>query len=149
GLQRPHLLLLLPDRGEDKDRHLAPRADAARHLDPVAIREKEVDDRRVGRLHRGGVERLLRVRGLDHLEARVLEDDAERPPDLHLVVADQDSSHRACAGATGSSGNSTTNVVPCPGRDSTETWPPFASTKPFTIARPRPAPACDGSSAPW
>ena len=48
------------------------------------------------------------------------------------------------------SGNSTTKVVPCPGSDSTETRPPFASTKPLTIARPSPAPACDGSSArPW
>ena len=47
------------------------------------------------------------------------------------------------------SGNSTTKVVPWPGSDSTETCPPFASTNPLTIASPRPAPVCDGSSGPW
>jgi hypothetical protein len=40
----------------------------------------------------------------------------------------------------GSSGSSTTNEVAWSGSDSTQTLPPLASTKPRTIARPRPEP---------
>ena len=38
-------------------------------------------------------------------------------------------------------GSSTTNALPRPGVDSTQMRPPFASTKPFAIARPSPDPA--------
>ena len=60
GLQRAHLLVLLPHRRQHDDRRLAPLADRAAELDAVAVGEDEVDDRRVGRVQRGGVEGLGR-----------------------------------------------------------------------------------------
>ena len=64
-----------------------------------------------------------------------LERDAQRPQHGRLVVDDQD------AGALhGSAGSSTTNVAPPPGVGSTVMRPPWASTKPRLMARPRPVP---------
>ena len=60
-----------------------------RHLDAVAVGQHEVDDRRRRRLQRGLVERLLGRRGLQHLEARLAQDDAQRAQDLGLVVDDE------------------------------------------------------------
>ena len=59
GGQRPHLRLLLADRGEDDDRHLAPLAQPLGHLDAVDVGQHQVEDRRRRRFHRGAVERLL------------------------------------------------------------------------------------------
>ena len=123
----------------------------AGHLDPVAVGQQEVDDRGVRRMQRREVERLLR-RGRGHrLEAGVAQHDAQRPQDLRLVVDDEHAparrAHPTGAG-TGAVGNSTTNVVPCPGRDSTAIVPPFASTKPRAIASPRPDPRWPDRSVP-
>ena len=116
---------------------------ARRHLDPVAVGQQEVDDGGVRRMQRREVERLLR-RGRGHrLEPGVAQDDAQRPQDLRLVVDDEHATARRAhptGAGTGAVGNSTTNVVPCPGSDSTAIVPPFASTKPRAIARPRPDP---------
>ena len=59
GVERPDLLALVADRGEDHDRDLAPAPDVGRDLDPVAVRQHEVEDDRVWRPDRDGVERLL------------------------------------------------------------------------------------------
>ena len=57
--------------------------------DPVAVRQHEVDDRRVGRLDRHGVDRLGGGRGGHHVEAGVAEHHLHRAQDLRLVVADE------------------------------------------------------------
>ena len=54
---------------------LRPLAQRAADLDAVAVGQHEVEDRGVGRLQRGLVERLLRRRGRDHVEARFAQDD--------------------------------------------------------------------------
>ncbi len=104
-----------------------------------------------GGMQRREVERLLRRRRGHRLEPGVAQHDAQRPQDLRLVVDDEHAparrAHPTDAG-TGAVGNSTTNVVPCPGRDSTAIVPPFASTKPRAIARPRPEPRWPDRSVP-
>ena len=121
----------------------------AADLDAVDVGQHEVDDRGVRRLQRGGVERLPRRRRRHDVEARVAQHDPQRPQDLRLVVADEDARgvahggpRRGAAARSRSSGISTTNVVPWPGSDSTQTRPPLTSTKPRTMARPRPEPRC-------
>ena len=88
-------------------------------LDPVAVGQHEVDDRRVGRLDRGAVERLLGGRRRDDLEARVAQHDPQRAQDLRLVV---DRRARArCARSRrrepgSGSGSSTTKLVALAGQ---------------------------------
>ena len=89
GRQRAHLLVLLADRREHEDRHPRPLAQALGHLDAVAVGQHEVDDRRRRRAQRRLIERLLGRRGLQHLEARVAQDDPQRAQDLRLVVDDE------------------------------------------------------------
>ena len=50
------------------------------------------------------------------------------------------------APALGSSGSSTTNVVPCPGSDSTADAPPLASTKPARDRQAEPRAAVAGAA---
>ena len=131
-----------------------PLAQPPRHLDAVEVGQHEVDDGGVRRLQRGGVERLPARRRRHDGVARVAQHDPQRPQDLRLVVADEDArghpcaaapgAAAACSRAVGSSGISTTNVVPWPGSDSTQTRPPLTSTKPRTMARPRPEPRWPG-----
>ena len=91
------------------------------------------------------------VGGGDGLVAGVAQDDLQRAQDLRLVVADEHArggrAHPAASptgGAgrepDGSSGNSSANVVPWPGSDSTQIRPPLTVTSPRAIARPRPEP---------
>ena len=59
-LQRRTFSVLVADRGQDDDRHLrSTRAARALYLYAVAVRQHEVDDRRVRRPYRRAVERLL------------------------------------------------------------------------------------------
>ena len=91
-----------------------------------------------GRIGRA-VERLLGGLGRDRLVAGLAQDDAQRPQDLRLVVDHEDARHAGASTGAGS-GSSTTKDVPCPGSDSTRTRPPLASTRPRTMASPRPDP---------
>ena len=85
-LQRPDLLLLLADGGQHEDRHLAPLAQRARHLHAVAVRQHQVDDRRLRRAHRREVERLRGGFGGHRLEAGLAQHHLQRAHDLRLVV---------------------------------------------------------------
>src|SRR5262249_58082174 len=116
-----------------------------------AVREDEVEDHGLGRAHRRRGERALGgVRRLD-LVAGAAEARPERAEDLRLVVDDEHARpgarHAATVARTGgfAAGSASTNVAPCPTRDSTVSLPPLASAKPRAIASPRPAP---GASAP-
>ena len=151
GLERADLLVLVVDGGQDEDRCVGPLAQAAGDLDPVAIGQDDVDDRHVRRVQRGGVERLLRRRRRDDLEAGIAQHDAQRPEDLSLVVADEDATaHAASTGSRSgtSRGISTTKLVACPGSDSAHTLPPLASRNPRAMARPRPDPRWPVRSVP-
>ena len=142
GVERADLGRLVPDGGQHEHRHLRPLAQPAQDVDPVTVRQHEVDDRRVGRAHRGGVERLLDGLRRDRLEAGLAQHDLQRAQDLRLVVADEDppALRHAAASSGPLSASSTTTVVPWPGTDSSAIRPPFASTKPLAIARPSPEP---------
>ena len=156
--EREHLLVLLPDRRQDEDRHAAPLAQAPADVDAAAVGEHEVDDRRARRAQRGRVERLGRGGGGDGLEAGVAQDDAQGAQDLQLVVADEHAwrvAHPAASptasGArdgAGSSGNSITNVVPWPGSDSTRMRAPLTVSSPRAMASPRPEPRWPARSVP-
>ena len=137
-LQRADLLVLLADRAQHEDRHLRPLAQRLRDLDPVAVGQHEVDDRRRRRVQRGRVERLLDRRRLQDLEARVAQDDLQRPQDLRLVVDDQD--------ALGSCRLS----LRCPAATaSSSAWPPASARPTGCSPRPRrrPRPGATSSSA--
>src|SRR6185503_545921 len=55
GVERPDLLLLLADRGENEDRHLAPRPQLGAYVHSVSVGQNQVDDRRVWVLDGGSV----------------------------------------------------------------------------------------------
>ena len=116
-VERPHLLLLLSQRGQHEDRHLRPLADRAADVDAVPVRQDQVEDGGVGRLERRRVQGVPRALRGDHLEAGVTQDHPQRPQDLRLVVADEDAGHfaaRACAsaGCSAGTGRVSTIVVP-------------------------------------
>ena len=156
GLERAHLLRLLADRREDEDRHLAPGAELARR--PRRRRRRAGRGRRSPR--RGGARRRASsasraVSAPDRLEAGVAQDHLQRAQDLRLVVADEDRGGRRrssrllarCAPRLlrGRPQRQLDHEVgPCPGADSAQTRPPFTSTRPRTIARPRPDPRAGG-----
>ena len=70
----------------------------------------------------------------------------QRTQELRLVVDDEHALAGQVGTSTGSStaGSASTNDAPWPGRDSTQSRPPFASAKPRAIARPRPGPRRSG-----
>ena len=89
GLQRADLVVLVADRGEHEDRHLAPLARRAADLDAVAVGQDEVEDRRVRALQRRDVQRLGGGLRRQRLEAGLAHHDLQRAHDLRLVVADE------------------------------------------------------------
>jgi hypothetical protein len=99
-VQRLDLGLLLADRREHKDRHLAPLAKPSAQLDAVVVGQQQIDDRQVRPCHGGAIERLLGGRGDQDLVAGLAQDQAECAPDLGVVVADENplGSHHAPGG---------------------------------------------------
>ncbi len=127
----------------------APLAELAADLDPVAVGQHQVDDRRVGRAHRGAVERLLRVLGRHRPRSR------RRRSTTFSAAGSAARRRRRARGARRSRRRApptrssslparaaarSRSVVPWPGSDSAQTCPPFASTKPRAIASPSPEP---------
>ena len=96
-------------------------------------------------IHLGRADHAL-LAGADrrHLVAVCLEARAERPPDLGLVVDDQDL-HSTTDSSTGMS---KTNAVPPRTVSSTQIRPPWAVTIAFAIASPKPVPGDSGISFP-
>src|SRR5581483_3618519 len=144
GVERCDLVLLVVDDRQDDDRHRAPAAQLARDVGAASIRENEVEDHGVRRTHGGARQRLLARRGRVDVVARSAQARLERAQDLRLVVDDEDARH-AGTGAPTAAGSSTTKCAP-PSAGSARSVPPFASTKPRAIARPRPAPPCSPSA---
>src|SRR5207244_13403203 len=104
AFQSPNLLLLLADRREHQDRHLAPLPESAADLDTVSVRKHEVDDGGVGWAHGGLVEGFPGAHRRYHLKSGVSKHDLQRPEYLRLVVADKDAPcviHRATLSAKG------------------------------------------------
>ena len=148
GVERGDLLALLADGREDEDRDARPRPQLAADVDPAPVGEDEVEDDRLGRANGGGRQRRLGGRGRVDLVAGAAEGRLERAQDLRLVVDDEDArpARHAATGSGGSAtGRASANEAPCPGCDSAQTRPPFASANPRAMARPRPVP---GASVP-
>src|SRR5262249_42358833 len=57
--------------------------------------------------------------------------------------------HAETSAGLATAGSTTTNVAPCPGFDSAQMRPPFASVKPLAIASPRPAPRVLSPATRW
>ena len=119
GRERPHLLLLLADRGEDDDRHLAPLAQPLGHLDAVDVGQHQVEDRRRRRAapRRASSASSPLLVG-DRLVAGVAEDHPQRAEDLRLVVADEDPRRLAQGPSPAAASKETTKAEPWPGSDS-------------------------------
>ncbi len=102
-------------------------------------------------MRRGRDERGLRGLGGLDVVAGPSQRGAQGAQDLRLVVDDEHSlaAHEAgTAAGTSRRAAPPRSVVPCSGRDSAQMRPPFASTKPRAIARPRPAPARSSPAPP-
>ena len=56
----------------------------------VEVGQSEIDYDEIDWTQRGGLQRALRVRGFQHGKMFELEAGAEKPPDLNLVVNDED-----------------------------------------------------------
>ena len=120
----------------------------AQQRDAVHVGHPDVEQHEVGLLARGRAARGSRVgRDLD-LVALFREDFREQPPDVSLVVDDQNSrrthafsllaSARRASRAT--AGNVMRTLAPPCGALSTSTCPPCSSTIRRTMARPSPVP---------
>ena len=77
-------------RGEEQDRHIALRAQATRHLEPVHARHHDVQDGEIGHALAGAVEGDLAVRRDLHLVALVNQGAAQRRRDLRVIVDHED-----------------------------------------------------------
>ena len=78
---------------EHEDRRLGPAADLAADLEPVALREHEVEDHEVGIEPRMQRERLVSVECRDDPEALLLQVQPKEVDDVPLVVDDEDRFH--------------------------------------------------------
>ena len=114
----------------------------AADLGSGSVRQEKVENDRVRRFDGGERVRLLGRSGLVDFVAGRLERGRERPQDLRLVVDDEDPrrGHRSTVAGSSAASKAIPNADPCPGCDSAHTRPPFASTNPRVIARPRPLP---------
>ena len=124
------------DRIEDRD--LAPAAEAAAHLEPADPGEVQVEHDEVGHRPLDLRKGLLAVRSRDDVVPPCVERAPERPEDLLLVVDDEDPVHDE---PPTSFGTATAKVAPPPGVSSIQISPSIATTKPFAIASPNPAPS--------
>ena len=141
GVERRDLLPLLADRREHDHRCRAPGAQLTADVDAGPVGQHEIEDHRLGRPHRRRGERRLRRVGRLDLVAGAAQARPQRAQDLLLVVDDEDARRRSAGTSAGATtGSASTNVAPCPSRDSAQTRPPFASAKPRAIASPSPAP---------
>ena len=114
GIERRDLVGLRLAHRQHDDRHLGPAPQALDHLDAVDAREA----RGRGPRRRDGARRELEplLTGLREVDvvAPGPQVDAERPPDLRLVVDDEDAAHGITAGRL------STIVAPPPGVSSTD-----------------------------
>src|SRR5262249_35977872 len=109
-------------------------------LGTCPVREHEVEDHSLRRSHgRSGERTLGRLRSLD-LVACCAQTRLQGAQNLALVVYDEDARLAHCLDSSAAIGSASTNVAPCPSRDSAQTRPPFDSANPRAMARPRPAP---------
>src|SRR5262245_20875091 len=150
GVQSLDLLVLVTDDREEEDRDLRPSPQLPTNVYPAPVRQHEIKDHRIRKSKPGSRERLLATRSRVGLVARAPQDRLERREDVGLVVDGEDSgaphglvprSTRSPAGrGSAAAGSAIRNDAPCPQTDSAQIRPPLASTNPFAIARPRPAP---------
>ena len=89
-LEPDHLVELVVTRGEHDDRHGAACAQAAADLEPVELREHQVEHDEIDVLAREALQRLLAVTRLEHAEALVLERIRQELLDGFLVVDQKD-----------------------------------------------------------
>ena len=93
GVERAHLLRLLVAGGQHDHGHVAERAQAAQHVEPVEVGEAEVEDHDVGAAVGGDHDRRLAGRGLEHLEVAAAQRRAQRAPERGVVFDEEDRAH--------------------------------------------------------
>src|SRR5262249_30458872 len=156
-VERGYLVLLGVAHGQDDDRHLRPFANPSADLQAVDHRQSQVEQDHIGPPARRLIQRGLAIRGHSDLVAVRAERGLQQPPDLRLVVDDQDArAHKAppaCAWSRGgraaalklalsalASGSVNIKRAPPSGAFSAQIRPPCASTMPLQIASPSPTP---------
>jgi hypothetical protein len=88
--ESPHDVVLAAAAGEDEDRHPAVPPDPPTDLEPVQVRQAQVDDEQVGIRCGGQFEGFLAIGGGDDGMAGPLERVREHCPYIGIVVHDQD-----------------------------------------------------------
>jgi hypothetical protein len=91
-LELEHLVDLVVLRGQHDDRHLASAPQPPADLDPVELREHDVEHHKVEALRGEAVERLAPVTRRNHLVALLPQGVGEQLLDRMLVVHEQDAS---------------------------------------------------------
>ena len=89
GIERGDLVALLPARGDDDDRHGAPRAQSVDHFEPVHVRQAEVQQHDIRPATRGQRQAFLPGRGLVERVAVAAERRPQEADDRRLVLDDQ------------------------------------------------------------
>ena len=141
GIQQGDLVGLGRADRQDQDRDLAPFAQSGKDRAPVHVGQAQVQDHRLGGGQGAGLDAVAAGGGLGHVMALRLQRDPQETADRGLVVDDQDAGGQGHAGV--SSGR--VRVIRVPRPSARAGWaamvPPWASTMPRAMARPRPVPA--------
>ena len=137
---------------------MAPFAQALEHSDSFHVRQAQVENDHIRRALGGFGDALLAGGGFGDAVAVGLQAYAQQAANLQFVVNDQgkwvweecDMIHELASTATGGAlarGRRMVKTAPPAGRFSALTLPPWASTNPLTIARPRPVPPAGAAGA--
>ena len=139
--------LVAAAREHDNGHVFALSPDFAQEIEPLHVRQPEIEDDEIGRLcHQ--LERRLGIWRVDGLVALRAQSHAQQFADWRLVVDDQHSEgrsgHAAVSRCSAGLGTGSVTVKTAPGRSErlpATMVPPMASTKPREIASPSPVPA--------
>src|SRR5438034_7616697 len=159
-IQRLDLLLLIAPRRQDDDRSRVPFAQAQHDIDPIGIRQPQVEDEQIGFSRCCLYESVGAALRLENSERLRRKPRAQKTPDLRIVFDNDDRRRGPVHGAVraddsdsvsdstvggSAAGNSKRNSAPPPGRFIAMIVPPCATMIALQIARPSPTPLCADS----
>src|SRR5262249_28725185 len=152
GVERGHLLALLPPGGQHDDGDGGPAADAVDHLGAVHVGQAQVQDDHVGMVAGHGGEPGGAVGGGADVVFAGAEVDLHAGQDGRLVVDDEHPGHAPAPSGevpTLATGSVTWMVSPPPGVSAAAIVPPMASAKPLATASPSPTPGYRSPARAW
>src|SRR4030095_11543975 len=139
-IERSHFVLLVITNREDKDRRLAPLAEAAQHGNSIEIRKPQIEQNHVWPDVGHCLQTLTTRFGMMNGVARSLQGDTEQTPNLNLVVNDERCGLHSGSRNSPPIGSSNTKRAPPAGRFSAVSVPAWASARWRAIESPSPTP---------